>query len=176
LGTLQADDVQLQEVVGRALDKIVFKRCFPGFEWLLELLDDLALNVSAGVPEDLVLIRKTCLSLFDVIRDLAGERKVNFQLLGLGLKRFLAELGARWLALPDSRRFSTHVSNADILQIGAFPGLIPLRFWGHFVKRKLAARALDRPAPAAVVPALKSVVNSGVQQVKRLFSRHNTAE
>lgn len=129
LGSLRADDPALVRAVERALDRVVLQGRFPGFAWLLELLDELALDTATGFREDFVLFRKTWLSLSGVIHDLAGEHAPDVELLGLGVKLFLAELPERFFAAPESRHFSTHVSNADLLRVCASAWLLPARYW-----------------------------------------------
>lgn len=129
LGTLPADDPTLAEVVEGALDRLVLRGRLPGFEWLLELLDGLALRTAAGFREDFALFRKSWLSLSGVLGDLAEDSSPDTALLAAGVGHFLAEAPARWLAPLDSPQFSTHVSNADILQLWGTSWLACLRYW-----------------------------------------------
>lgn len=138
LGSIQADEPAHREAVERALDRVVLEGRFPGFEWLLTFLDELALDTATGFREDFVLFRKTWFSLSGVIEDLAGEHAPDVQLMGQGLVRFIAELPARLLADPQAGHYSTHVSNADILATCASVWLVPLRYW---------ARGLGRHGP-----------------------------
>jgi len=133
LGTLDAEDPLLRAVVDRSLDRLVLEARLPGFDWLLDMLDTLALRTRAGFREDLALFRKSWLSLAGVIGDLVGGVSPDFPLLSLGVRRFVAELPARLLAPPDSPAFSTHVSNADLLRVGASSWLVALRYWTRFV-------------------------------------------
>lgn len=139
LGTLRADDPVLVNAVDKALDRIAFEGLLPGFDWLLQFLDALAMETAAGFREDFVLFRKTWFSLSDVIGDLAGAHSADVQLLEVGLERFLAEWPARLVAPPASNRFSTHVSNADLMQAGASACLIPVRY-GRIVQRGWSER------------------------------------
>lgn len=139
LGVLAADDPALAAVVERALDRLVLEGRPPGFGWLLAMLDDLALRRGAGFSEEFALFRKSWLSLSGVIADLAGERSPDPPLLAAGLREFLAEAPARLLAPPHAHDFSTHVSNADLLQVGASSWLAAARYWS-----RLMAAALRR--------------------------------
>lgn len=132
LGTLAADDAILAEVVDRALDRLVLQGCLPGFDWLLEMLDELALRTAAGFRDDFALFRKSWLSLSGVIGDLAGHLSPDIPLLTVGIRQFLAEVPARLVALPHALDFSTHVSNADIVHVGASSWLTSLRYWTRF--------------------------------------------
>lgn len=146
LGTLRANDPALVRAVERALDRMVLQGHFPGFAWLLELLDELALDIATGFREDFVLFRKTWFSLSGVIHDLTGEHSPDIQLLGLGLKLFLAELPERFYAASESRGFSTHVSNADILRVCASAWLLPARYWARLHQAGVG-RLMNRALP-----------------------------
>ncbi len=129
LGSMREDDPHLNQAIERALNRVVFERRFPGFEWLLEWLDELARETATGFRHDFVLFRKTWFSLSGVIGDLVETHSPDMPLLGMGLSRFLTELPARVFALPESTQFSTHVSNADLLQLCASVWLVPMRYW-----------------------------------------------
>lgn len=133
LGSISPDDPILVEAVERALDRMVYQGCLPGFEWTLELLDGLALDVAAGFHEDFVLFRKTWFSLSGLIHDLGGGSP-DWPLAVLGLRRFFAELPSRALARPDAADFSTHVSNAEVMRAFSSLGLIAMRYWERRMK------------------------------------------
>jgi ubiquinone biosynthesis protein len=129
LADVAHDDPLLAGVVDAALDRLVQQPRLPGFEWLLELFDELALHATVSFWEDFVLLRKSWLSLTGVIHDLAGEVPADAPLIGLALQRFAHELPARALAAPASPAFATHVSNLDLLRVCASPWLVSLRWW-----------------------------------------------
>ena len=131
LGSIAHDDPILAETVERALDRVAFQGHVPGFDWLLTLIDELALQTATGFWEDFVLLRKSWLSLSGVIGDLIGTHSPDPQLIGLALQRFLAEMPARSLAQaqPGAQHFASHLSNADLLRLCASPWLISLRYW-----------------------------------------------
>jgi len=137
LGAMPEADPVLSRAVERALDRVVFQHCFPGFEWLLEMLDELARDRVTGFREDFVLFRKTWFSLAGVIDDLVERHSPDTQLLGLGFMRFLEELPLRLSAPPESARFSSHISNADILRICASGWLVSMRYWMRFWRIEL---------------------------------------
>lgn len=136
LGTISADDPVLVRTVDRALDGVALGGQLPGFDWLLNFLDALALETTAGFREDFVLFRKTWFSLSDVIGDLTGAYAPDAQLLEVALERFVAEWPARLIAPPASNRFSTHVSNSDLLQAGASAWLVPMRYYERTRRRR----------------------------------------
>lgn len=136
LGSISEDDPNLAQTVERALNRVVFEGRFPGFEWLLEWLDELTQQTATGFRHDLMLFRKTWFSLSGVIGDVTGEHAPDVQLLGLGLKQFVAELPARASASPVSMDFSTHVSNADLMRLCASAWLVPVRYWARVWQRR----------------------------------------
>lgn len=121
----------LAAAVDRALDRLVFDAGRPGFDWLMALLDDVALCGGTRFAEDFLFFRKSWFSLFGVLGDLSEQPSPDSRMLQLGMQRFLAELPARLLAAPDARDFSTHVSNAALLQLCASPWLAALRYWSR---------------------------------------------
>lgn len=129
LGSMTHDDPILGEAVERALNRVVMEGQVPGFDWLLELLDDLAFHTVTGFWEDFVLLRKSWLSLSGVIEDLVQDLSPDKQLASIALKRLLAEIPGRSLAQPGSLNFSTHISNLDLLQLCSSPWLVSLRYW-----------------------------------------------
>lgn len=133
LGSMPSDDPMLDDVVERALDRLVFQGHLPGFEWMLELLDELALDAAASFRDDFVLFRKTWFSLAGLIHDLEGGSP-DRPLIALGLKRFLTEFPFRAFAPPDAANFSTHVSNAEILRALSSLNLVAMRYWIRCMK------------------------------------------
>lgn len=136
LGSISPDEPILVEAVERALDRVVFQGCFPGFEWTLELLDGLALDAAAGFHEHFILFRKTWFSLSGLIHDMGGGSP-DWPLVVLGLRQFVAELPSRTLARPDAADFSTHVSNAEVMRAFSSLGLITMRYWARRMKPTL---------------------------------------
>lgn len=95
---------------------------FPGFGWSQPLLDRVAVSTGMGFPENLVRFRKALLTLSSVVADTSASASVDRIMLSAGLQRFSGELQHRLLAEPDSRSFSTHVSNVDVLGLlGSWP-------------------------------------------------------
>ncbi len=100
-----------------------------GFDWLVGLLDSLALQGAGGFGGQLAVFRKSWLSLAGVLGDLGAGHDTDLPLLGLGLRRFTAEWPARLRAPADSRAFSTHISTADLLRAAADTWPAGLRYW-----------------------------------------------
>jgi ubiquinone biosynthesis protein len=123
------DDRRLVAAVERALDRALFQGQRPGFDWLLSLVDDLASHLGGGFSDDLILFRKTWLSLAGVIADMAPDATPDARLLGQALGHLLAELPDRRLASATNRHFATHLSNADLQHLVAVAWLLPARYW-----------------------------------------------
>ncbi|HPE04861.1 MAG TPA: hypothetical protein PK101_09640, partial [Thauera sp.] len=129
LGLRDSRSTAIGATVERALDTLVRSGRPLGFDWLVGLLDALALQGASGFGEQLAVFRKSWLSLAGVLGDLGGGHDTDLPLLGLGLQRFTAEWPARLLAPADSRAFSTHVSTADLLRAAADAWPAGLRYW-----------------------------------------------
>jgi ubiquinone biosynthesis protein len=102
---------------------------FPGFDWLLGLLDRLVTAGIMGVPEDLVLFRKALLSLSGVVADVSEGCSVDPILINVGMVQFFREIASRTLAPADSRAFGTHVSNADLVGLWTSVPVTATRMW-----------------------------------------------
>jgi ubiquinone biosynthesis protein len=108
---------------------------FPGFTWLMGLLDEVVQTARLRVGADLLLFRKTLYTLEGVVADIgARDRRIDAVLLGEFLSHLAVEWPARWLALPNARTFATRVSNADLAQLMLSLPLTATRFWfGQFL-------------------------------------------
>ena len=139
LGMVDADAPALAGAVERALDRLVGSGRPQGIGWQVGQLGGLALHGARGIGAQLAVFRKSWLSLAGVIRDLDAELAADLPLLGVGLQRFLAEMSARMFAAPDSRAFATHVSNADLIGLGASAWPASLRYWSRLLAGARAA-------------------------------------
>jgi ubiquinone biosynthesis protein len=103
---------------------------FPGFTWLLGLLDEAVQTARLRVGSDLLLFRKTLYTLEGVIADIGAEAScMDDVLLGVFLGHFAVEWPARWFALPDSRMFATRLANGDLLHLLLRLPWTAVRFW-----------------------------------------------
>lgn len=107
----------------------VRRGAFPGFDWLLGLLDRLATTASMGFSEDLVLFRKALLTLSGVVTDVSRRSATDRTLMTTAITQFWYEFPGRALAPFDSRAFATHVANADLVGLWASLYLTAARFW-----------------------------------------------
>jgi ubiquinone biosynthesis protein len=91
---------------------------FPGFTWLMGLLDEAVQTARLRFAADLVLFRKMLYTLEGVVADIGGEKnRIDHVLLAEFFSRLAVEWPARWFALPHSRTFATRLSNADVAQL-----------------------------------------------------------
>ena len=133
LGLQGTGDAAIAATVERALDALVRSSRPLGFDWLVSLLDALALQGASGFGEQLAVFRKSWLSLAGVLADLGSVGDADRPLIGLGLQRFAAEWPARLLAPAESRAFSTHVSTADLMRAAADTWPAGLRYWARLL-------------------------------------------
>jgi ubiquinone biosynthesis protein len=125
------DRAALQSVVHAWLGRIRPGQ-FPGFTWMMGLLDEAVQTVRLRLATDLLLFRKTLYTLEGIIADIgADESRIDEVLLGEFLGHFAIEWPARWFALSDSRMFATRLSNADLAQTMLNLPWTAIRFWLH---------------------------------------------
>jgi len=102
---------------------------FPGFIWLVDLLDRLGRSGSITFPEATTLFRKSLLTLTGVVADVCKEGSVDDVLMKSGALQFGRELPKRPVSGLDSRaRFGTHISNADLIKLWASVPWMPTRY------------------------------------------------
>jgi len=112
----EVDHAALRAVVDRAVAAL-YRTEAPGLEWLLNLLGDAIFKGGVLFGEDLVLFRKSVLTVEGVAADISNDHSLSKVLpLSAGLE-FLREWARRCVASPVSRDFGTHVSNLDLLSL-----------------------------------------------------------
>ncbi|MBS0510152.1 MAG: hypothetical protein JSR42_03065 [Proteobacteria bacterium] len=139
LGLRDAQCAQCVRTVSDALDALVRSGRPVGFDWLVALLDRLALQGAGGFGAQLAVLRKSWLSLAGVLRDLDADTAPDLPLFGVGLQRLVAELPARLVAPADSRAFSTHVSTVDLIALAGAAWPASLRYWSRLLATAGAA-------------------------------------
>lgn len=139
LGLRDAHCAQRVQTVSDALDALVRSGGPVGFDWLVGLLDRLALQGAGGFGAQLAVFRKSWLSLAGVLRDLDADTAPDLPLFGVGLQRLLAELPARLVAPADSRAFATHVSTVDLIALAGAAWPASLRYWSRLLATARAA-------------------------------------
>ncbi len=159
LGEIHDDAFARSEIAGAVA--IVRRGTFPGFVWLVTLLDRLGRRGQVGFPEATTLFRKSLLTLSGVVTDVFKEGGIDRVLLASGAAQFRRELRRRPGASPDSRKFGTHVSNADLVKLWVSVPWTPARYlldtWRDLLSppaaTPLAAPPLGPPfAPAPLAP------------------------
>jgi ubiquinone biosynthesis protein len=121
----------LRQVVDRALGRLYREQRIPGFRWLLNLLDDAMLSAGLRFGEDLLLFRKSVLTIEGVVADVSETDSLDWVLPITAIKQFSQELSGRAFALPTSRQFGTHLSNLDLLSLYWRVPSTATRFWKH---------------------------------------------
>ena len=110
------NETALREVVAQAVATL-YRSEAPGLHWLLDLLGDATFKAGVLFGEDLVLFRKSVLTLEGVAADVSEELSLGEVLPLSGALVLLREWARRCVASPMSRDFGTHVSNMDLLSL-----------------------------------------------------------
>jgi ubiquinone biosynthesis protein len=118
----------LRATVSDALRQVALG-AFPGFDWVLGLLDRLATSTHVGFSEDLIVFRKALLALTGVIADISTQCSTEGVLISSGLGQFQREFASRPFASLDSRAFGSHVSNTDLYRLWYTMPLTATRYW-----------------------------------------------
>ena len=122
----------LRAAVEDALRQVI-RGTFPGFNWVLGLLDRLATSTHVGFPEDLIMFRKALLTLKGVIADISTRCSTEGVLISAGMRQFQRELAARPFVSMDSRAFGSHVSNMDLFRLWYTMPLTVTRYWSETI-------------------------------------------
>lgn len=142
LGMSTLSAAHADRIIGHALERAVCGAQPLGFNWLISLMDELALAGAKGFSAPFAVFRKSWMSLAGVLRDLDAPVNADHILLQSGLARFVAEWPRRALAAPGARNFDTHVSNLDLAQLGSSAWATAARYW-----TRLAGGSLHAPPP-----------------------------
>jgi ubiquinone biosynthesis protein len=120
------------EVVIHARLELIRQGQFPGFTWLMGLLEDAVARARLRVGADLLLFRKALHTLDGVLADIhEGDSWIDQVLLSEFFGHLAIEWPGRWLAPPNSRAFSTRLSNSDLVQFVLRSPLAVARFWNQ---------------------------------------------
>jgi predicted unusual protein kinase regulating ubiquinone biosynthesis (AarF/ABC1/UbiB family) len=103
---------------------------FPGFAWLVGMLDEATQTARLRVAANLMLFRKSLLTLEGVIGELGADGfRIDHVVASEFLRHFGRELPERWFSRSASRAFAVRLSNADLAEtLLSSPLAIP-RFW-----------------------------------------------
>lgn len=122
------DPEALKVVAAEALRKIT-RGVFPGFDWLVELLEQAMLRGNMTLFEDLVVFRKLLMSLIDVVADISEVVSTNDIMLNSVVHQLMGEIALRPFVTNCSRTFASHLSNTDIMGLWASWPMTVARFW-----------------------------------------------
>jgi len=116
MAVAESDAPALQEVVENAVGQL-YRTNLPGLQWLMTLLGDAMFKAGVQFSADLVLFRKSIMTLEGVAADVStGISLGNVLSLSAGAE-LLREWARRSVASPFSRDYGTHVSNLDLLSL-----------------------------------------------------------
>lgn len=112
------DRTCLADAVDHAVSE-VRRGVLPGLRWLIRTLDNLTIHAGVRFETDLVMFRKTLLTLDGLLAELDPHHPMDAELMNLVFAQFVSEAPARFWADPFSRSFATHLSNVDLMTAGA---------------------------------------------------------
>ncbi|MCB2263986.1 MAG: phosphotransferase [Candidatus Thiosymbion ectosymbiont of Robbea hypermnestra] len=146
LAQAPVDRPTLRALVDKALGKL-YAGEFPGFHWSQSLLDEVSLTAGVQFSRELLLYRKSILTIEGVITDISGKSSIGRVLPTSAIRQFLCELTARAMAPPTSRHFGTHLSNLDLLFLYWGGPAAATRFWTHHWRNRLMTLIDNPPEP-----------------------------
>jgi ubiquinone biosynthesis protein len=123
-------DRQALEAIVRARLQQLRRGTPPGPTWLMGLLDDATQQAGLRVSAELLLLRKSLLTLAGVVAELAGDEDfIDAALFVSFVTHFIAEAPRRLVAKPDCRSFAMRVTNSDLLELALSWPLTSARYW-----------------------------------------------
>ena len=96
---------------------------FPGFSWLMGMLDDAVLRARLRPAGDLILFRKALLSLEGVLADVCADVRIDDLLPWIFLRKLAGEWPRRFITSPLSRKFGTRLSSHDLASLAGATAL-----------------------------------------------------
>ncbi len=125
----QCDQIVLATCIDQWLRKIRQGQ-LPGLSWLVGLLDEAAQSARLSMSADMLMFRKTLLTLSGVMSEIgADDFNLDEVLLCEFLHNSVREWPTRWLATPCSRAFATRLSNLDLTEAVLDSPLAICRYW-----------------------------------------------
>jgi ubiquinone biosynthesis protein len=112
----RADIEELDQVIRDWLRR-VRRGQFPGFSWLMGMLDDAVLRARLRPAGDLILFRKALLSLEGVLADVCSDLRIDDLLPWIFLRKLAGEWPRRFIMSPLSRKVGTHLSSCDLASL-----------------------------------------------------------
>lgn len=137
----QIDQVALADVLQTRMH-LLREGAWPGFDWLMGLMDAAVTEAGGQFDAGLVMFRKVLQTLDGVVKDVSPDCRVD-RVMALSLaKRLAAEWHQRAYAEPRSREFSTHFSNLDLAQLLVSTPIIGSRYALAMQAEVLSARGV----------------------------------
>jgi ubiquinone biosynthesis protein len=130
------DPAALAEVLQRNLRELRLG-ALPGVVWLTRLLDQAVIEARVRFEGDLLLFRKSLLTLEGLLADLTEREEsaasivLDRALVGLFLQHLLQEWPERWLQPIHARTFASHVSTHDLLSVLCSGPATWARYWAE---------------------------------------------
>jgi ubiquinone biosynthesis protein len=149
----RVDELELERVVQESLRRVRLGE-FPGFSWLMAMIDAAVLRARLRPTTDLILFRKALLTLEGVLADVSAGFRVDDILPLIFLRKLAGEWPRRWMTPPLARTFGTRLSNHDLA------GLLMQLPW-------TTARAWLENALELLAPPKKRELSSVVNILKR---------
>lgn len=109
-------ETRVRDVVEKAIRRLELANP-PGIRWLIDLLDSLSLHAGVRFSSDLLLFRKSFLTVDGVVTDVWRDSIVDDVLIRSAIRGLWSEWSRRIFASPVSRDFATPVSSLDLLRI-----------------------------------------------------------
>ncbi|RIK87649.1 MAG: hypothetical protein DCC67_01625 [Planctomycetota bacterium] len=101
----------------------------PGFAWLVSLLDDATQQARLRPSSEMMLFRKSLLTLDGTVGDVDRQFDPDAALFRCFIRCFVAEAPRRWLQPFGARSLPTRISNADLVEAMLSSPLAAARFW-----------------------------------------------
>lgn len=125
----QLNHSALRRVIDNWLQKIC-RGMMPGLTWLVGLLDDATHSARLRMGADMMLFRKSLLTVEGVVNDLrANHFELERAFLCAALEAFGRDLPLRWISLPTSRAYATRLSNLDLTTTTLQWPMAIMRYW-----------------------------------------------
>jgi ubiquinone biosynthesis protein len=112
----RVDEPELNQVISAWLRRVRLGQ-FPGFSWMMGLLDEAVLRARLRASTDLIMFRKCLLTLDGVLADVSADLRIDDVLPALFLRTLAAEWPLRFVTSPFSRAFGTRLSSDDIARL-----------------------------------------------------------
>jgi ubiquinone biosynthesis protein len=131
MASAPANESALREIADKALGGLLPAK-LPGFRWLMSLMDDAMLSAGVQFSQDLLIFRKSVLTIEGLIADISTDTCFDQVLPASAARELYREGFSRPFASPLSRDFGTHLSNLDLLSLYWGAPAAATRYWKRF--------------------------------------------